>query len=204
MLNLVLVSLENTYDLAFFSRPTLEVARDLLGSTLCRRLDDGTLLRAPIVEVEAYTQDDPACHAAKGLTPRCAVMFGEAGRAYVYFIYGMYFCLNVVTEPHGTPGAVLIRAIGGVNTNGPGKLCREWEITAKHNGANLMDPKSPLWIEKSAPVDDCQVAITQRIGITSAWERPWRFHIKDHACVSGPKNFKGGPPKPKLKKRARQ
>src|ERR1700722_17436772 len=106
------IDFAGVYSEDFYSRPTLEVAPELLGSILCRRLPDNSIIFAPIVEVEAYTADDPACHASKGMTKRCEVMFGPAGRSYVYFIYGMYNCLNVVTEPSGVAGAVLVRAIG--------------------------------------------------------------------------------------------
>ncbi|HEY9783916.1 MAG TPA: DNA-3-methyladenine glycosylase [Candidatus Obscuribacterales bacterium] len=172
----------------FLSRPTVEVARGLLGVQLVRRHESGLILRAPIVEVEAYTEDDPACHAFRGETDRCRAMFGPPGHAYVYFIYGMYFCLNVVTEPKGKPGAVLIRAIGSENTNGPGKLCREWQINRSHNGLDLLDMKNgELWLEPGTVYGDDEVVVTPRIGINVATERMWRFFVKDHPSVSGGK-----------------
>lgn len=174
-----------TYRVEFFARPTVEVACDLLGSFLCRRLDDGTIFRAVIVEVEAYTGDDPACHAFKGLTPRCEVMFGPPGRAYVYFIYGMYFCFNVVTEEEGIPGAVLIRAVEMDGGNGPGKLCRALQITREHNGADLCDANGALWIEPpTAVLSVDQIGVSIRVGISVAQERPWRFFVKEHPGVS--------------------
>ncbi len=178
--------LKKTYPSAFFARPTLTVARELLGARLCRRLPDGTVLEAAIIETEAYTRDDPACHAFRGKTPRCAVMFGPPGHAYVYFIYGMYNCLNVVTEPEGTAGAVLIRALDGKDTNGPGKLCRHWSITGADNGANLLSPESGLWLTRGSAVTDDQVLITPRIGISVATDYHWRFLVKDHPHVSRP------------------
>lgn len=179
-----MLDLTKVYSQDFYSRPTLSVARELLGTILCRRLADNTLLSAPIVEVEAYTQDDPACHAWRGQTERCAVMFGPAGMAYVYFIYGMYFCLNVVTENEGTAGAVLIRAIACEGGDGPGKLCREWGITREHNGINLMSTKSPLWIADGIKLKNNDVGISTRIGLSKAQERPWRFFIKNHPQLS--------------------
>lgn len=176
--------LTKVYSRDFYSRSTLVVAPELLGATLCRRLPDGSLLSAPIVEVEAYTADDPACHAWKGPTERCAVMFGPAGVAYVYFIYGMYFCLNVVTEAKGTAGAVLIRAIGTPGGDGPGKLCRAWQITREHNGTNLMSPESPIWIAGRLNKSDYDIGVSTRIGLSKAQERPWRFFIKDHPQLS--------------------
>jgi DNA-3-methyladenine glycosylase len=168
----------------FFSRPTLEVAPQLLGSILCRRLADNSILYAPIVEVEAYTADDPACHAVRGITKRCEVMFGPAGRSYVYFIYGMYNCLNVVTEPDGTAGAVLIRAIGIDGGNGPGKLCKTWNIDRSHNAVNLMDPASELWLVEGTTPRRSEIGKSARVGISVAQERLWRFFIKDHPHVS--------------------
>lgn len=174
----------------FYARPTLAVARELLGAVLCRRLPDGTVLSGSIVETEAYTADDPACHAFRGPTPRCAVMFGPPGFAYVYFIYGMYYCLNVVTEPEGTPGAVLIRAVAARGTEGPGKLCRQWQIDQSLNGASLMSPLSSVWICPSSPVAEADVAVTPRIGLSSAQDRHWRFLLKGHPAVSPGKTRK--------------
>ena len=174
-----------TYKSEFFSRPTLAVARDLLGAQLCRRFSDGTLIMAPIVEVEAYTADDPACHAFRGQTPRCQVMFGPAGRAYVYFIYGMYFCLNVVTEEEGVPGAVLIRALGVSGGDGPGKLCRQWQITRQHNGASLMETSADLWIAQGdCAIEPEAIGQSSRVGISVAQERLWRFFLKDNPHLS--------------------
>lgn len=168
----------------FYSRDTLTVARELLGKRLARRYDDGQIVSGQIVEVEAYTHDDPACHAFIGKTARNAVMFGPAGFAYVYFIYGMYHCLNVVTEENELPGAVLIRAVDHVNTNGPGKLCKYWQITREHNGLAFFDPKSPIWIEDNSPIDKKNVVISKRIGIKQAADRPWRYYVKDNPSVS--------------------
>ena len=172
------------YDEKFYSRPTLDVARDLVGAVLCRKLPDGSILHAPIVELEAYTADDPACHAYKGKTKRCEVMFGPAGRAYVYFIYGMYNCINVVTEADGEAGAVLIRALAYPDCNGPGKLCKTWQITREHNGLNLTDPTGELWIVKGEKVRKESLSCSIRVGISQAQDRLWRFFIKDHSALS--------------------
>jgi len=181
----------SSYSQNFYSRPTLEVARDLLGAILCRRISRNQILSGPIVELEAYTADDPACHAFRGRTARTSVMFGPPGHAYVYFIYGMYFCLNVVTEPEGIPGAILIRAVGADGTNGPGKLCREWQINRSHNGLSLFEPGSKLWICPGQPVPDSHIITTPRVGISSAQDRPWRFYLRDHPAVSGSRNGPG-------------
>jgi DNA-3-methyladenine glycosylase len=178
------IDFSKVFNEEFFSRPTLVVAPELLGSILCRRLPDGSVVFAPIVEVEAYTADDPACHASRGLTRRCEVMFGPAGRSYVYFIYGMYNCLNVVTEPGGTPGAVLIRAIGIDGGDGPGKLCKALQIDRRHNDANLMDPAGELWLVEGVAPERRQIGKSSRVGISVAQDRPWRFFIKDHPQVS--------------------
>lgn len=167
----------------FFSRPTLEVAPDLLGTILCRRMSTG-LLQAQIVEVEAYTADDPACHAWRGKTKRCEVMFGPAGVSYVYFIYGMYNCLNVVTEPDGIAGAVLIRAVATDGGDGPGKLCKTLQIDRSHNAVNLMDPNGELWLEKGSQIADSEIGRSIRVGISVAQDRLWRFFIKGHPHVS--------------------
>jgi len=184
------VDLLNTYSQEFYARSTVAVARDLVGAVLCRRTPDGGILSAPIIEVEAYTHDDPASHAFRGKTERNAVMFGPPGHAYVYFIYGMYFCLNVVTEPAGTPGAVLIRALDYEGCNGPGRLCRQWSINRSHNGVNLLKPEGELWICRADKLSPKKLGISERIGITQpeAIHLPWRFFVKDHPLVSARNN----------------
>ncbi len=165
------------YPRSFYERPTLQVARDLLGAQLNRRLSTGKPLSATISEVEAYTEDDPACHAYKGLTRRCQVMFGPGGVAYVYFIYGMYHCLNVVTEKEGVPGAVLIRALNAPGLDGPGKLCRQWQIDMSFNGKSFLDSGSDLWISEPKKRAPLEITASQRIGISQAKEKLWRFTI---------------------------
>jgi DNA-3-methyladenine glycosylase len=166
----------------FYARSTLKVAKDLLGCYLNRRLPSGLVLSAEITEVEAYTANDPACHAFKGKTKRTQVMFGPPGRAYVYFIYGMYNCLNVVTEPDGIPGAILIRglngiAAGGAKLNGPGKICKHWQIDRELNGVSLIALDSPLWITKRADGTSPKILKSERIGISQAQDKLWRFYI---------------------------
>lgn len=200
MLDYVLVKISTKLTRDFFARPTVDVAPDLLCVQLVRTLPSGVVLRAPIVEVEAYTQDDPACHAFRGITDRCRVMFGPPGFAYVYFIYGMYFCLNVVTENEGTPGAVLIRALGIPGGDGPGKLCRQWDIDKTQNGVDLLNPDSPLYLEAGTKYGAEFITITERIGINVAVERPWRFFVTDHPHVSAKKrSFKSQAGKSKTK-----
>jgi DNA-3-methyladenine glycosylase len=184
LLELALVDNFAVFDRNFYKRSTLLVAKQLLGTVLCRRLPDGAVLTAPIVEVEAYTEDDPACHAFRGLTERTRVMFGPPGHAYVYFIYGMYYCLNVVTEPEKTPGAVLIRAIGVAGGEGPGKLCRLWGINKDQNGVDLCNPESDIWIVRGEKVGNSEIQESTRIGLKVAEERPWRFYLKGHPHVS--------------------
>lgn len=171
----------------FYNRDTIEVAKDLLGCKLCRE-HNGKILSGIIVETEAYTQDDPACHAFKGKTPRAATLFKKPGLAYVYFIYGMYHCFNVITEPEEIAGAVLIRALEPIDsdlkTNGPGKLCRELVITKEHNEIDLTSKDSMLWIEKGNDVPKAKIHTTTRIGIKQAADYPWRFYIKDNNFVS--------------------
>jgi DNA-3-methyladenine glycosylase len=171
----------------FYNRKTLDVAKELLGCKLCRKVDN-KILSGIIVETEAYTQDDPACHAFRGKTPRSITLFEKPGTAYVYFIYGMYHCFNVVTEPEDTAGAVLIRALEPIdpvfNTNGPGKLCRELNINKELNEADLTTIKSNIWIEKGIKVPASKIFTTTRIGIKLAADYQWRFYIKDNPFVS--------------------
>jgi len=175
------VSLVTVHPEEFYARATLKVAKDLLGCYLNRCLPSGIILSAEITEVEAYTADDPACHAFKGKTKRTEIMFGPPGRAYVYFIYGMYYCLNVVTEPDGIPGAVLIRGLKGVGLNGPGKICKHWQIDRDLNGANLIYPDSSLWVTKRPSGLKPKIQTSSRIGISQAQDRLWRFYTQNNA-----------------------
>lgn len=170
---------------SFYLKDTLEVAKSLLGCVLCRRID-GKVIRGIIVETEAYTQDDPACHTYKGITNRSKVMFEEGGISYVYFIYGMHYCFNVVTEKKDLGCAVLIRALEPLNcnlkTNGPSKLCKALSITKDLNGIDLTTDKSDIWIEKGKTPAD--IIVTTRIGIKEAADYLRRFYIKDNKWVS--------------------
>jgi len=168
---------KTTYSQSFFARPTLKVAPELLGAFLNRRLPSGLILSAQISEVEAYTADDPACHAYKGETNRCRVLFGPPGRAYVYFIYGMYHCLNIVTEPDGVAGAILIRGLREEGLDGPGKICREWQIDKQFNELDLLNSNSSLWLSPPKGSLAGEIQISPRIGISQAKERMWRFFL---------------------------
>ena len=175
---------------SFFERSTLKVAPELLGKTILLRQGIKKYKEGIIVEVEAYTKDDPACHAARGMTPRNEVMFGQGGYSYVYFIYGVYHCLNFVTEKEGVPGAVLIRAIEIPGKeydlgNGPGKLCRYFKLTKKHNKIDCCNEDSLLIVSKNnINSNNFSIVQTTRIGISQASEYPWRWYIKDNKAVS--------------------
>lgn len=166
------------------------MAKDLLGKVLCRRLDDGTVLRARVVETEAYHgTDDAASHAHGGPTPRSAIMFGPPGYAYVYLIYGMWCCLNAVTGPKGFPSAVLLRAVhvpGDERAGaGPGRLCRAMQIDRELNGADLARGRE-LWLADDG-ARAAAVASGRRIGVdyAGAWARkPWRFWLAGDPAVS--------------------
>ena len=167
----------------YFNRPTLTVARSLIGKYLVRSID-GRMLVGKIIEVEAYVgSEDKACHASKGRTQRTDVMFGPAGVAYVYLIYGMYHCLNVVTEREEFPSAVLIRAIeiDGKLIDGPGRLCRAMQIDRSLNRADLTVGES-LWFEdRGASVKRGTVGAYPRIGVDYAgkWSgKLWRFRLR--------------------------
>ncbi len=160
---------------AFFQRDVLEVAPDLLGKVLVRRLEDGGRISARIVEVEAYRgTEDRACHASKGRTRRTAVMFGPGGYLYVYLIYGMYWMLNFVTGQEAMPQAVLIRAVEAVN--GPGRLSRHFRIGGDFYGECLGNSQR-LWVEDDPR--NVKIVRGSRIGIGYAGEywasRPWRY-----------------------------
>ena len=166
----------------YFNRPTLTVARSLIGKYLVRVID-GRILAGKIIEVEAYVgSQDRACHASKGRTQRTEVMFGPAGVAYVYLIYGMYHCLNVVTEREEFPSAVLIRAIelDGELIDGPGRLCRALEVDRRLNRVDLTIGES-LWFEdRGEVVGRGTVGAYPRIGVDYAgtWAKKlWRFRL---------------------------
>jgi len=168
---------------AYFNRPTVTVARSLIGKYLVRVID-GRILAGKIVEVEAYIgPQDKACHASKGRTRRTDVMFGPGGVAYVYLIYGMYHCLNVVTEREEFPSAVLIRAIeiDGELIDGPGRLCRALQIDRRLNRADLTTGES-LWFEdRGGLVERGAVGAHPRVGVDYAGEwakKPWRFRLR--------------------------
>lgn len=169
-------------DRKYFSRPTLEVARSLIGKYLLRNDGQG-LVAGRIIEVEAYVgPEDKACHASKGRTQRTDVLFGPAGMAYVYLIYGMYHCLNVVTESEGFPAAVLIRAIeiDGRLIDGPGRLCRELRIDRTLNRQDLTVGAS-LWFEDRTSSSLMAVGAFPRIGVDYAgvWaQKLWRFRLQ--------------------------
>jgi len=195
----------------FFDRDPRKVGPALLGKVLVRK-QGRTLLAARIVEVEAYLgSDDAAAHSFAGRTARNAVLFGPPGFAYVYFIYGNHYCLNVSCLPDGIPGGILFRAVEpvvgmeqmaearGISlngerslrllTSGPGRLAEAFGITrARDNGKDLTDPRSDLFIadDKGPRV---RVLATRRIGITKAAEMPLRYIVAGNKFVSGPKNL---------------
>ncbi|MBI3207385.1 MAG: DNA-3-methyladenine glycosylase [Candidatus Solibacter usitatus] len=167
----------------FYMRPAAEVAPDLLGMVLVHGK-----CAARIVETEAYLGErDPAAHAAKGLTPRTRVLYGPPGHAYVYLIYGMYHCLNIVTEPEGSPGCVLIRALEplvglDLNASGPGKLTRAMGITRAQNGVDLT--QGEFTVRRAAATK--KIAVGPRVGIRTAVDWPLRFAIAGNRYVSKP------------------
>lgn len=181
--------------LSFYARSALTVARELLGTHLV--LEEGGGRRVGrIVETEAYVgEHDLACHASRGRTPRTEVLFGPPGLAYVYLIYGMHHCFNVVTDVEGVGAAVLVRAVEpleglepGTRTDGPGRLCRALGLTRVHNRWDL--GHSPLYLEPGVPVDEARVVRGPRIGVEYAgdWARaPYRLWVRDSQHVSRPR-----------------
>lgn len=193
----------------FYLRPTLRVARELLGKYLVRK-SGGAYLVGRIVEVEAYLGDrDPASHAYRGQTIRNEIMFKPGGHLYVYFTYGMHYCCNAVTEVEGKGRAVLLRAVeplsgmetmarnrksfaGNSNvrelrasirlTNGPAKLCEAFGIRREDNGADLLGDE--IFISDGPPPPRRLIVSSTRIGITAGVEKRWRFYIRDNPFVS--------------------
>jgi DNA-3-methyladenine glycosylase len=185
---------------SFYRRDTLEVARDLLGRVVCRRVEHtGRVLRGRIVEVEAYDgPNDRASHAHRGRTARNAAMFEAGGIAYVYRIYGVHHCLNVVSGERGYPAAVLIRATeppDGAPATGPGCVCRAFAIDRRLDGESLLEGRE-LWLEEGSPIaDEREVRRTPRIGMggsAGAWwaRRAFRLVVRGHPAVSGPRRLR--------------
>ena len=192
---------------SWFERSALEVAPDLIGCTLVRRFADGRMLRGTIVETEAYEEGDPACHAYRKKTKRNWIMFGPAGYVYVYLIYGMYYCLNFITDRDEFASAVLIRALAMEEVDpallkpkelksregpdriaaGPGKLCRMMEIDLDLYGTSL-EEGSALWVEGRSLMSNSPIKLIQttRIGLTQGVDLPWRWYLKDCKAVSKP------------------
>ena len=184
----------------FYDRDTEIVSRELLGAFLECDTDEGRA-SGVIVETEAYIgEHDAACHAASGRTRRTEPLYGPAGNAYVYFIYGMHWCINAVTRAEGLPSAVLIRALEPLEglelmrlrrsrarsdrdlTNGPGKLCAALGVDSRMNGLSLQ--RRPVVIRAGEPVSDDDVEVTPRIGISVAAEWPLRYFVRDNPFVS--------------------
>ena len=180
----------------FYNRPTVDVAKDLLGKVLKHGETSGL-----IVETEAYLgADDLAAHSSRGVTDRTRVIYGRPGHAYVYLIYGMYECLNLVAEPEGKPGCVLIRALEPLDgieimqsrrkaarnvhqlASGPGKLTLALAITRKHNGVDVTH--GPITVHNPATERHVEIVTTPRIGITQCADWPLRFYIAGNAFVS--------------------
>ncbi len=186
---------------AFYEQPTLTVARQLLGKYLVRIHLHGATI-GKIVETEAYVgPDDKASHASRGRTPRATIMFGPAGFAYVYLIYGVHHCLNLVTETEGFPAAVLIRAVEPIDgldlmyvrrrrqkerelTNGPGKVCQAFAIDRSLNGVDVCG--EVLFVDDRGD-EPLAIVATTRVGVDYAgpWrDKAWRFFIQGHGAVS--------------------
>jgi DNA-3-methyladenine glycosylase len=185
---------------SFYARAALDVAPDLLGRVLVRRLPDGDRLAGRIVEAEAYEPGDPASHAFRGPTPRNLVMFGEPGHLYVYFTYGNHWMLNAVTRAPGEGSAVLLRALEPLAgrdrmarhrgrsaprelCSGPGKLAQALAVDRSLNGADLVRGED-VWIEEGAPTAAAAIATGIRVGVNVGADRPWRFWVAGDPFVS--------------------
>jgi DNA-3-methyladenine glycosylase len=180
-------------DRSFFERDTVSVARQLLGTELVLERACGLTSRVRIVETEAYVgSEDRASHASRGRTRRTEIMFGPAGHAYVYLIYGFYNCLNIVTEMADMPAAVLIRGVEPIanvdgRTDGPGRLCRALGIDRTFTGRDMTVP--PMYVQAACSEVSFEIECGPRVGVAYAGEwaaRPWRFWIGANPWVSRP------------------
>ncbi|MEX0833248.1 MAG: DNA-3-methyladenine glycosylase [Actinomycetota bacterium] len=184
----------------FFARPAAEVAPDLLGRLLVREMSSGRRLSGRIVETEAYEQSDPASHSYRGRTERNGVMFGGPGLLYVYFTYGMHFCMNVVTGPEGVGSAVLLRAVeplDGIDLmarrrstrdlrllcSGPARMCQAFGVARRQNGLDLV-AGSEMHIEAGIPAQETDIAAGSRVGVRDGVGRDWRFRLRHDEFVS--------------------
>jgi DNA-3-methyladenine glycosylase len=176
----------------FYDRTTVDVARELLGKTLVRRVGDEQIVVA-ITETEAYQSDDPACHAFNGKTKRNAILFGPVGHTYVYFTYGMHFCVNIVSRDSSRcpAGGVLIRAVmpltgheliernrslkGSSFITGPGNVAKSLAIDLRHGGIDVTHSSSEIVLYDAMDVHPHEIQCTPRIGISQAQEKLWRF-----------------------------
>jgi DNA-3-methyladenine glycosylase len=184
----------------FFARPAVEVAPDLLGRTLVRRLPDGSRLSGRIAEAEAYEPGDPASHGFRGPTPRNATMFGAPGHLYVYFTYGHHWMLNVVTRPLGEGSAVLLRALEPLEghaemarrrgrgaprdlCSGPGKTAQALGADRDLDGDDLVHGDR-IWLEAGTPAPAAEIVSGIRVGVSVGHDRAWRFWVEGDPWIS--------------------
>jgi len=193
----------------FFAKPTLILAEHLLGKVFVHNTGNGQCYKGKIVETEAYlAEGDEACHAFRGMTKRNKIMYGPPGTLYVYFTYGCHNLMNIVTEPEGTAGAVLIRAMEPLSgladmkknrdttrtvdlMNGPGKLTRAMDIALAHNGMSLSG--DTVFLEEGEKIPKEAICSSKRIGITKSTDLFWRRYVAGNLFVS--KTKPGPPPK---------
>lgn len=186
---------------SFFDKNTVSVAKNLLGKVLVKNTGRNNFISGKIVEVEAYIGDhDPACHAFQKITGRSSILYEEAGTIYVYFIYGNYYCFNIVTEAKGIGSAVLIRAVEPLDgiefmkanrpkikklhdlSNGPSKLCLAFDIDKKYNGKKISE--NGIFISNPLIHDKFEIVTSKRIGIVKGADLPYRFYIKNNPFVT--------------------
>ena len=195
-----LIDSATAFDKEFYKRDAVDVTRNLIGSILVRELN-GEILAGFIVEAEAYKENEPACHAHRGRTERTEIMFKDGGKAYIYFVYGMYWCLNATAEPDGVAAASLIRAvepIAGIETmkklrgrenttelcSGPGKLTIAFGLDGSLNGQDLSEPPLRILVLPDHLKPRVRVHRSERIGINLVENLKYRFYIESNPYVS--------------------